>query len=514
MARGGFIIPNSDVNAPLLQPSQPDQGDFVILGNSQFGVITGCAATKTTAQSVTLASGTNVLCINGHVLKVTGGVTLSVKGNGTTLPRFDLAVYDNTDGFSLVVGTPDANPTFPEITTTMVVLAAILVPESGGDIVVTDKRNFVQTNMASVDSAWDLLTNYASDGSSIKVTVEPSGMIKWGSGTGSTDTSIARTAAGKLTISNEVIADVVTANTSLTVGGKSVVTSGKISWGTSTSGSFPSPEVGNIFVSTDTGTISVKQVAGWVPIETKMPTGSVIMSFASQLVGWLKLDGQTYSVADSGGLAAAFPDWVNGDGNVVLPDMSGRFPLGTDVSPNIARGLTDSLNTGSMTQQLTTTHMPAHVHQTNLVSGTTSSAEGGHDHTAAAVPAHSHTISDTGHAHGVTDNGHYHFSNRQGLPIYAANLESTAKIPFLPGGSADNIWVGTAANETSIAATGVSVNSGNSNVSSAPGGAHTPTINTGGGTHTHTIPAHESRGGDTAFTITPPSMSIYYYIKM
>ena len=191
--RDGFLIPNANTYAPDYQTAQPDQGDFLILGNSKFGVITG-AEVSLSGYTASVGAGPHIVVVDNAVYAIGAGQSISIAGKGQN-PRFDLVVFDSVNGLSVVDGVPSVNPVFPDITDTMVVLAAIFVPASGGSTnpSVIDKRNFLQQANISFDVS-TLLRNYASNGTTIKFNIDGNGRISWNG-----DTHLERTGVGVIT---------------------------------------------------------------------------------------------------------------------------------------------------------------------------------------------------------------------------------------------------------------------------------------------------------------------------
>ena len=230
--RDGFIIPNAGVAAPNLLRSQPDQGDFQILGNNQYGVITGCKVTLNgNSVSVSGDSALNILVVNGEISTLEA--SSKIIGSGSTVgPRFDLVVYDQTNGFSVITGSAAINPVYPDIPSSATVLASVYIPTiNTGNPVVTDKRNFLQTNVVDKDVTGNNVVVRSYGTSQPTMTIQGSGKISLGSGTSDQDAFIERTGVGQVTVSDELIADTVSAVSSATVNGKEVVTTETIQWG-------------------------------------------------------------------------------------------------------------------------------------------------------------------------------------------------------------------------------------------------------------------------------------------
>ena len=523
--RDGFIIPNANTFAPDYQTSQPDQGDFLILGNSKYGVIQG-AGVSLAAETATVAAG--LVVIDNEVIRISSPLNVTIAGKGTN-PRFDLVVVDSVNGVSVVSGEPSTNPVFPDVTNTVVVLAAIYIPASGGSTEshVIDKRNFLQQGLVSVDID-TLLRNYDADGSTVKVNIDGDGRISWDN-----DTHLERHSAGVLKITDGLRASNITVQNSLTVDGENVVTNATIDWGPVGLRPPSGNDVGDIWVDTSSGDISVYKpnpetsTNQWTTIATTMPTGTVITSFVSpeNMDGWLPLWGQQLTEAEVGNLWGLFPDWkvtIGENTYMVLPDMRGRTAIGAGQIDAGSPGYINKTHgnrlddKGTISFELTTGQLPSHSHRSSNVT----SDAGSHTHTgatASSAGSHTHVVSSAGlHSHGIVDNGHSHYWNK-GAPVVAV----------FPGVEADtcmdNIFNDlnhsyhtTIDLSSQVSTTGISISNGGSHShTAANGGAHTHSVTIpSGGSHVHTLPEHSAVGGGQPVTFRPPSLSLYYYIKM
>ena len=532
--RDGFRIPNADTFAPDFQTAQPDQGDFLILGNSQYGVITGCGITLS-GSSVAVESGPNLLVVEGQLYTLSGGLGLSVSPSAASA-RFDLIVYDTSlaSPFAVVAGTPAANPVFPDVTSTMTVLAAVFIPASGGSGTsrIIDKRNFLQTEVIGVNSPM-ILKNLDSSGAYIKVSIDGSGKISWGDGSSVVDTTLERSGASTLSTPGEFSADIITAASSATVDGKDVITTETIEWGNGAGRpAASSKDIGDVYVDNTTGDISVVKldtegVKQWTSLQPNLPSGSVIQSLVSpdKMPGWLPLVGDTYATSEAGNLPSLFPDWVSGS-NITLPDMRGRTPVG---GGNIASGSIGATHgtvldgTGRTSVTLTESNLPPHSHRT----GTTTEPAGSHSHTGttAGGGAHSHTTDghtggtgDGGsHSHTATDSGHWHYWEG-GFPMVAtfpdAPHDSCMDLPFV---DASHTYRTRPEPHSMFGTANITMTSAANHFHSIGTSAtHTHSIDTMStvSDHSHTLPEHRTIGGGTSFTVQPPTLNLYFYIKM
>lgn len=155
----GFTIPNApDTDKSGLDQSEPDRLDFEILGNRRRGIVTGCAVTASSGSTVSVSAGTAYL--DDAFYSVAANAALALTAAPSSGNRFDLVVARLATGtvtVTYITGTASTtNPTFPTITTSDVVLAAIYRRTSqsivSNDII--DKRTFVpsQTTLSIVNA--------------------------------------------------------------------------------------------------------------------------------------------------------------------------------------------------------------------------------------------------------------------------------------------------------------------------------------------------------------------------
>jgi microcystin-dependent protein/predicted nucleic acid-binding Zn-ribbon protein len=127
---------------------------------------------------------------------------------------------------------------------------------------------------------------------------------------------------------------------------------------------------------------------------TRVPVGGVIIWMSAAIPqGWLALNGASVSRLTYPSLFAVLGYSVGGSGDTfVLPDLQGRFPLGSSGGyPIMAKG-------GAENVTLSTQHLPSHSH--GLVD-----------------PGHTHTYFDPQHNHAIPDHRHnYTLANPGGGP--------------------------------------------------------------------------------------------------
>lgn len=141
-----FTIPNID-DAFNVNQAEIDSVDLTILigGLDGDAVVSGCAVTAQGSPNMTVAVASGVVIVAGTRASVVGANVTITAANGTN-PRFDLIVSNNSAVLSAVAGTAAANPVFPAIPASSVVLAAVYVPASDTTIEtnqITDKRVIV-----------------------------------------------------------------------------------------------------------------------------------------------------------------------------------------------------------------------------------------------------------------------------------------------------------------------------------------------------------------------------------
>lgn len=528
--REGFIVPNSGTYAPDYQTAQPDQGDYLILGNSRYGVIQGCAVTLQSS-TVVIGAAPNLVFIDGQVVSVPAGSTSLNIANAGTDPRFDLVCVSQTEGLTLRVGAAQANPVFPDVPAGDVVLAAVYTNTSGVRRVI-DKRVFLQPSIVSVQNAvtpYHIVKHHSSDGQGVKFSIDGNGKISWGSGaSASADTHLERLESGELKISDGLTVTDLTVSGTASIAGYSVVTDNYIKWDTSANRP-TSADVGDVFVDTTTGTLNVwrtdpsDNVAKWFTVQPNVPAGAVVMSFLSpdKMEGYLPLDGSTVTKAAAGNLWSLHPEWrlANGTEFLQLPNMAGRFPLGRAeyTTANTATGTVRDA-AGTIGISLKTDNLPAHRHFPQGPAWVTDSV-GGHEHPAQIATssgAHSHTVAEAGnHSHSYTDPTHDHFWGG-GWPIVAVD-------PDAPHDSCmDNPFVDSSHNYrtrpellSTPATVNIQINEGGRHSHTLSGSgthSHTATVGAGGG-HFHTLPTESAVGNNQEITFAPPSLSLYFYIK-
>lgn len=152
----GFTVPNASdygVTFQSIDQAEPDSLDFQILGNGNYGVITGGDITIFSASTGSATLTASEVFVDSMYYPVsTATLTFSA---ANTDPRFDIIVASVTSGvatYVTVLGTASAtNPVFPTIATNQVPLYAIY-RKSGvtlNSLSVVDKRKFVETVIRS-----------------------------------------------------------------------------------------------------------------------------------------------------------------------------------------------------------------------------------------------------------------------------------------------------------------------------------------------------------------------------
>lgn len=176
----GFTVPNADqfgVTIQSLDQAEPDSLDFSILGDGNYGVLSGCGITVFSAGDGSALLTNGEVFINGEFGTVSS-TTLNFSAAGVD-PRFDIIVAEKSGAsfiYNTVVGTTDAtNPVFPTISATQVPLYA-LYRKSGttfGSNSVVDKRKFLKTPIRTAapipTTAADAGTLYVRTGATLAV---------------------------------------------------------------------------------------------------------------------------------------------------------------------------------------------------------------------------------------------------------------------------------------------------------------------------------------------------------
>lgn len=204
--------------------------------------------------------------------------------------------------------------------------------------------------------------------------------------------------------------------------------------------------------------------------------------------GWVLCDDGTIGNAASGGTTRANADtaalfallWTNVS-NTYAPVSTGRGgSAAADFAANKTIGLTKMLgrvlgvsgagsgltsrplgmNVGTETVVLDATMIPAHNHTANVTDAghthTANVTDAGHTHVVPiADPGHAHGASDSGHTHGVNDPGHLH-ANR----VVVNGSATPATQASVPNNS-------DTAQDTGVSTTGITIASGNANVTVA-----------------------------------------------
>ena len=176
----GFTVPNANefgVTIQSLDQAEPDSLDFSILGDGNYGVLSGCGITVFSAGNGSALLADGEVFINGEYGAVSS-TTLTFTAAGVD-PRFDLVVAEKSGSsfiYNTVVGTSDAtNPVFPAVSSSQVPLYA-LYRKSGstfGTTSVVDKRKFlkvpIKTSPAIPATAAGVGTLYVRTGATLAI---------------------------------------------------------------------------------------------------------------------------------------------------------------------------------------------------------------------------------------------------------------------------------------------------------------------------------------------------------
>lgn len=509
-SHGGFLIPNAEGIAST-KMAEPDQVDFNTLGNSNWGIISGCATTLV-GTTATVTAG--IALVNGEIVEVAGGTV--ALGAGGSQPRFDL-IGVNTAGTVVVVsGSPNADPVYPDVPVGTTLLAAVFCPAGSSSFsnTVSDKRFFLQSTYVATGTGTDtVLIN--KNGAIDTFKIDAAGRIEWNDG----DTYLYRESAASLRLHSNLGIDgtlQVTGNTTLTgtlaVGG--TLTSANF---IKQDGSFPTADDGTILQKD--GLVYIRRDGSWEQLISAGDAGGdqpgdikQSMRSPEQMPGWLPFDGRTIfesayaQLFDVVGLAA-FITGTAPNRVMVLPNATDRVLINSN---------TPGQTGGSDTVQLTTTNMPAHTHGVAILGAS------GHTHTGSLSNAggHIHSTVTTGangrHTHPVIDPGHRHngADNPAGGGIVNASWGGQNKLDG-PINDASHTWSVEVTDWTRSAVTGISVGADGSEhqhqTDNQGAHGHAVTIDTAGA-HTHAV-SETSIGNGAPFSVKPKYLTVYTYIK-
>lgn len=527
--RPGFVIPNASDAGVSFRQAEPDAGDFSIIGNGEYGVLSGCDAAVNTL-TVSLVGGPHVVVNNGDIQRIpSGSVSLSPGGE---VDRFDLVAWDGS-ALTVIHGTPSDDAKFPEIPDGHVVLWAVLVGSGTSSLSTSnlvDKRKlFTHGAKGSVGANEVFIQNYLSGDDRVGFTITGDGGIQWAADGVSINyfegPKRIVVSGGKLVADSGIEAgDTSTINGDLYVTG-TIHSSDRLKGPVDPNGAGIVGSPGDIYSNTTTGQQYTYRSAliGWAEIYAdEYPPGTVIASMltgtdaAAHMVGWLALDGSSYAASNPvlGRLPsmASFNHWKSGaPGSEVytLPDTRSAFLMGGE-SGNLGK-----VN-GSNNKTLTTGNLPAHRH---FDGASNTSSSGVHSHTVSVSPAgaHAHTIGGGAHSHAVSDPGHMHSANH-GLNI------PTSFITMLWGGKYRLVaWSGSEGGPavdifqySTLEKTGITIPSGAAHshtVSREADHSHTSVVTSSSG-HTHALPNESVVGSGAPVDVTPKNLSVVYYVKV
>lgn len=516
----GFFVPNgSGVADPVM--AEPDQIDYNIAGNDQWGVVTGCEVTVSAGTTAEITTG--IAIVNGVVVPVTGGQTVAL-GSGSSQPRFDLIGVDPAGMLTVLAGSPAADPLFPDPSTGFTVLAAVLAPAgatSFSDYVV-DKRHMLQTVLVGTGTGdTTLLLNRTSGIDTFRITAD--GHIYWNNAGASIDAS-----GATITVHNHLVT-----TGDLTVDGylsllhDLYVTGNITSDNFQRSGSFPATAAnGTILV--NNGLTYVRRAGLWEQLLTTGTGGDQVgdikqtMRTPDQMPGWLQMNGQSVAEADRpllfavGGLAG-FITGVAPNRTLTLPDATDRFLLSSN---------TPGQTGGASTFNIATANLPPHVH------GVAMTAAGNHVHAMVNAPAGQHrhlTVQfdpyftsgyDGKHTHPVIDPGHIHtgadgWAGVSNWPFVALAWGGRNMLDG-PINDASHTYAVEPMQSTVPARTGVTVGYEGSQhqhlTEYADDHVHASSMSTDG-SHVHPL-TEQSVGSGQAISYRPKYLTIYTYIKV
>ena len=527
VAHGGFIIPNGDGTASPFM-AQPDQVDFNTLGNARWGVFTGCEVTIPGASTTaTLPPTGGVALVNGVIVQVPGSQTVTL-GSGGSQPRFDLICVNEAGNLVSVPGTPRAEPLYPDVPSSMTLLAAVYCPIGSSNFsnTLSDKRNILQAVVVANGASTVPLVVSRNAGQD-EFVIASDGSLTWYGTT--TDTALSSTGDNGLNLSGDlsVQGDVAVSGGGATVSGDGAFGGAVTASNLIRSSSFPASAVQGAILQKQGKLYLQTSATPSSPVWDELTTSSgsnqpgdikQSMRSPSQMVGWLPLIGQDVTETEQAQLFLVeglqqFISPVLGPGGVrvmTLPDATERTLLPTRSTPGQTGGNT------SVTLGLN--QIPAHVHGTALQPGgahghtASTDQKGGHSHlTQADGGAHTHPIKDPGHVHVGAD-------GPAGGAFIAAQFVTPAKHKVDgPVNDASHTLTVDQVQSTNSAKTGIlrteSTGSGHQHTTDTQGThGHTVTV-VDAAAHTHGV-SENSVGGGAPINIQPPYLTVYTYIKV
>lgn len=153
-----FTIPNesdSNTNIGRVDQAEVDTGDIAMLtaGIAGDGVLSGCQVTAQPTPDLTVDVASGTVQIAGSVVSVAQG-TLEVVPD-SSFPRFDLIAVSAAGVKQVLTGTAAAEPVFPAVPSSRVVLAAVFVGPAVGAVTqaaIVDKRVTVVQPFTQADA--------------------------------------------------------------------------------------------------------------------------------------------------------------------------------------------------------------------------------------------------------------------------------------------------------------------------------------------------------------------------
>ena len=519
-SHGGFLIPNAEGSSST-KMAEPDQVDFNTLGNSRWGVVSGCSVTvSNTTASITAG----IVVVDGVVVNVAAGQSVTL-GAGGSQPRFDLLSVNSAGTLTSIIGTAAADPVFPDVPTSATLLAAVYCPVGSASFnnYVSDKRNILAPVAVSTVTGTSpiLLNRYAGTDT---FRIDAAGRIEWNN----SDTYLYRTDAGSIRLHSTLSLDgALDTGGALTVAGDTTVS------GDLRSSNLRKLADGSTFPAAPQGTIL--QLNGRVYLQTSASStvweqvttstasnqpGDIKQSLRSpsQMAGWIVMDGSTITESQ-------YPQLFTVDGLssfivtgssprvMVLPDATDRILMPTKNNPG-ATG-------GSSTINLSLNNLPSHTHGVSIAQG------GAHSHTAtlgdSGIHAHATlaTVGNNGaHGHAVIDgvdgNGHAHRNADGGAggPFIAAVWGGRNKLDG-PINDASHTYAVEPVEWTTKSKADISIasDSGGHQHQTDATGSHSHTLAiTDAANHTHAV-TENVVGGNAAITVQPKYLTVYTYLR-
>jgi hypothetical protein len=173
-------------------------------------------------------------------------------------------------------------------------------------------------------------------------------------------------------------------------------------------------------------------------------------------------------------------------------------------------------DTGSVDVTISTSNLPSHRHQDASATSTESGGSHSHSGSTDGGGSHTHSIGSAGsHTHTAVDNGHIHDWDK-GFPMVATlgPADSCMDIIFV---DASHTYHTIPSPHSTVGYANVSITAAGGHqhsIGSVSNHTHVISATSTHSGHTHTLPEHRAVGDGQPVSFKPPSLSLYFYIKM